>query len=225
MVEQERPQSRDEQQPAQTLSQRPAAPTVNERARGNLAQAERQLEERTDAIARKADESRASAKTADTASPLGAASAPAAASPPPPAAEPSAAGRRELARGFAPEPTVVIASPAQNQWRIVNGVTIQSSSDAGATWQNVNVNVDVPASLRAGSAPSAAVCWIVGQGGLVLRTIDGRTWQRVPFTDASDLVQVQASDARTAQVTTADGRIFRTIDGGATWAQAPLQEF
>jgi photosystem II stability/assembly factor-like uncharacterized protein len=118
---------------------------------------------------------------------------------------------------------VLIASPARTQWRIVNGVTIQASTDAGASWQVVNVSV--PAPLRAGSAPSAAVCWIVGQGGLVFRTIDGRTWQRVPFADASDLIQVQASDGRTAQVTTADGRIFRTIDGGVSWAQPSLQEF
>jgi hypothetical protein len=222
--EQERPQSRDDQRPAQSVAQAPSSPGVNERDRANVVQPERRLAERVDDTVPKADASRPSAKSADTASPLPAPSAPAAASPSPSAAaELSAAGRRESARGFAPEPTVLIASPARTQWRIVNGVTIQASTDAGASWQVVNVSV--PAPLRAGSAPSAAVCWIVGQGGLVFRTIDGRTWQRVPFADASDLIQVQASDGRTAQVTTADGRIFRTIDGGVSWAQPSLQEF
>jgi photosystem II stability/assembly factor-like uncharacterized protein len=33
-----------------------------------------------------------------------------------------------------------------------------------------------------------------------------------------------AADGLTATVTTADGRRFRTIDGGRTWSREPLQE-
>jgi photosystem II stability/assembly factor-like uncharacterized protein len=43
--------------------------------------------------------------------------------------------------------------------------------------------------------------------------------------DATHRAALQASDARTATVTTADGRTFRTADGGVSWARRPLQEF
>jgi photosystem II stability/assembly factor-like uncharacterized protein len=52
---------------------------------------------------------------------------------------------------------------------------------------------------------------------VVLLTIDGRSWRRVAFPDATDLSAVRATDARTASVSTADGRIFSTSDGGVTW--------
>jgi photosystem II stability/assembly factor-like uncharacterized protein len=58
---------------------------------------------------------------------------------------------------------------------------------------------------------------LVGHGGLVLLSTDGRTFTHVSTPVAADLAAVQASDARTAVVTTADGRAFVTDDGGLTW--------
>ena len=77
--------------------------------------------------------------------------------------------------------------------------------------------------LTAGAAPEPTVCWVVGRAGTVLVTTDGRTWQPVAFPEPVDLVAVQARDGRAATVITADGRTFRTADGGRTWA--PVQEF
>ena len=85
----------------------------------------------------------------------------------------------------------------------------------GATWKQLPTNV--PAELIAGSSPSASVCWVIGRGGVVLLSTDGRTWQRVPFPEPADLATVKAVDARTAMVTTTDGRTFRTTDAGKTW--------
>ena len=82
----------------------------------------------------------------------------------------------------------------------------------------VSSGTAVPAQMRAGAAPDARVCWMVGAGGVVLRTTDGATWTRVAFPAADDLVAVQASDASRATVTTAAGLRFATGDGGATWA-------
>jgi hypothetical protein len=69
------------------------------------------------------------------------------------------------------------------------------------------------------TATSAAggVCWAVGRAGLVLRSIDGRTWERINFPEMTDLSSVRATDARTASLSTADGRTFSTANGGQTW--------
>jgi photosystem II stability/assembly factor-like uncharacterized protein len=83
----------------------------------------------------------------------------------------------------------------------------------------------VSTDLVAGTAPASTVCWVVGRTGTVLLTVDGRRWERLPFPEPVDVVSVQASDARTATVTTADGRRFRSTDAGRTWARSPLQEF
>lgn len=68
-------------------------------------------------------------------------------------------------------------------------------------------------------ATSAAggVCWAVGRAGLVLRSIDGRIWERINFPEMTDLSSVRATDASTASMSTADGRTFSTANGGQTW--------
>jgi len=71
--------------------------------------------------------------------------------------------------------------------------------------------------LTAGAAPSANVCWLVGRAGAVILSTDGRAWRRLTFPEQIDLTAVTAVDARTATVTTADGRRFETADGGRTW--------
>jgi hypothetical protein len=72
--------------------------------------------------------------------------------------------------------------------------------------------------LTASSVASPDVCWAVGRGGLVLRSIDGRTWQRINFPEMTDLASVRATGAGTASISAADGRTFSTANGGQTWA-------
>lgn len=78
---------------------------------------------------------------------------------------------------------------------------------------------DVVGQLMASSAPSSDVCWVTGRAGLVMRSVEGRTWQRINFPERTDLTGVVATDSNTAVVTAADGRTFRTADGGVTWTQ------
>ena len=78
---------------------------------------------------------------------------------------------------------------------------------------------DLAAQIVVASAPSADVCWMVGRGGIVLRSTDHETWQRVNIPQALDLSAISATDARTATVTAADGRTFSTADGGMSWNQ------
>ncbi len=90
-----------------------------------------------------------------------------------------------------------------------------AAETCGASWDALPT--DITAQLTASAAPSESVCWVVGRGGVVMQTTDGRTWRRVAFPEITDLSAVRATDARTASVTTADGRMFSTSDGGVTW--------
>ena len=109
-----------------------------------------------------------------------------------------------------------IASPGTAfRWRIGPAGSVEFSTDAGTTWELRPTGVD--ADLIAGVSPGGTVCWVVGQRGTVLLTTDGRQWRRLMFPVATDLAAVQAIDARSATVTAAGGRRFRTQDGGTTW--------
>jgi hypothetical protein len=126
--------------------------------------------------------------------------------------------RSREAPAAAPAPGAVrgeVRSPdARYRWRFsANG--LDYSQDGGGTWQQVSAAIGQLAT--AGAAPSPTVCWIVARGGAVYATTDGRTFSRVPFPETADLTAVTATDARIATVTTADGRTFRTDDGGKTW--------
>ena len=155
----------------------------------------------------------ASAAPAPQASPADAA--------PPALAEKSVISARSAARAQTAD--IEIVSPDTSvRWRIAGSV-VQRSTNGGARWEAVSTGVATP--LTAGAAPSVSVCWLVGRGGVVLLSTDGRTWRRVAFPETSDLSAVQATGARAASVSTADGRTFSTTDGGVTWARRPLQEF
>jgi hypothetical protein len=145
-------------------------------------------------------------------------SAPAAAAPAAPTAAKKdvdrferAAALRDTKRG-----AIINSADGKTAWR-VRGATVEHSTDAGATWRAAPTGMDLD--LTGGSAPAATVCWLIGPRGVVLLSIDGVTWRRLPFPDVTDLSAIQATDARNATVTTADGRTFATTDGGATWVR------
>lgn len=112
--------------------------------------------------------------------------------------------------------SVIVASPGTMlRWRLGNAGSVEYSNDAGRTWEARSTGVD--ADLVAGASPSGSVCWIVGRSGTVLLTINGTDWQRVTSPTTLDLTAVEPTDARTAIVTAANGRRFRTADAGMTW--------
>jgi len=198
--------------------ERPAPSAVRQSPSGTLAQlqpAEFGPERRaktTPSLAKSAEADQTSTprelKRADAKAPANA--APAAA----PLAEKPAGLRRNTA--FVIGAPMVIGAPGGNVlWRLETGGRISRSQDDGATWYPKRSGVDT--ALLAGSAPSAAVCWIVGIGGTVLLTTDGERWDLRPFPARVDLTGVEARSARVATVTARDGRRFSTGDGGATW--------
>jgi photosystem II stability/assembly factor-like uncharacterized protein len=112
-------------------------------------------------------------------------------------------------------PTDIVSPNGTVRWRILTGGGVARSSDGGMTWQTQSTSI--PTALTAGTAPSPTTCWLVGPGGIIVLSTDGRTWQRVPFREGVDLTSIRASDAMNATVLTADGRTFITTDGGKTW--------
>jgi hypothetical protein len=137
---------------------------------------------------------------------------------------PAAAGSAREESAFAPARQAAkalaaplgIVSPDRNiRWQILPGGGVERSIDGGASWQMQLTGAAV--TLTGGAAPTPTICWLVGPGGIVVVSTDGRTWQRVAFPESVDLVAIRASDGTNATVTASDGRTFTTTDGGRTW--------
>jgi hypothetical protein len=107
-----------------------------------------------------------------------------------------------------------VAAAPPTRWRILPSGSVERSLTGGASWEQIAIYA--PGAITGGAAPSPSVCWLIGRGGLVLLTIDGR-FERVSFPATTDLASIRATDARQATVTTTDGRVFSTTDGGASW--------
>ena len=108
-----------------------------------------------------------------------------------------------------------IASPIPSVlWRLGASGRIERSTDQGQSW---TLQADVGVELLAGSASSELVCWVVGRGGMVMRTTDGERWNQAAAPTVQDLVSIDAQGAMNATTSAADGSRFVTTDGGRTW--------
>ena len=105
------------------------------------------------------------------------------------------------------------------RWRLAEPGIVERSRNEGATWERLDTGVRTL--LRAGDCPSASTCWVVGDAGVVLLTTDAQQWRQVTPPSPEDLVAVDAADARAAVVRAANGRSFRTTDGGTRWTSVP----
>jgi hypothetical protein len=110
----------------------------------------------------------------------------------------------------------IIATPDPNTlWRIAGSGFIERSEDEGATWHGQSPEPN--ARLTGGSAPTAKICWLVGEDGVILLTKDGIHWKKIPPPIPSNFIAVTAKNASTATVTAAGGQKFSTSDGGKKW--------
>src|SRR5579885_1453009 len=111
--------------------------------------------------------------------------------------------------------TVIVTRDPNVQYQIEGGAFVSRTENGGATWFGGDVSWN--ADLLAGAAPGPDVCWVVGRGGDIYLTTDGSQWRKIPPPAELDFVGVSATNARTAVVIAADGRRFRTKNGGRSW--------
>jgi hypothetical protein len=133
----------------------------------------------------------------------------------------AAAARAESAPlAKADEARLAFASPdGATRWRIV-GQALEASADGGTTWLPAAGSTPTEvADVTGGASPARGVAWLIGRNGLVLITADGRTFSRATAPVAAALTGVQAVDRTSAEVRAADGRSWRTADGGRSWVQ------
>ena len=115
---------------------------------------------------------------------------------------------------------LALASPdGASRWRI-RGTVLEMSSDGGAAWlPAAGVTPAELADVTSGASPARGVSWLVGRGGLVLVTTEGRRFTRASPPAPVPLTGVEAMDGMTAEVHASDGRAWRTVNAGRTWTQ------
>jgi hypothetical protein len=112
------------------------------------------------------------------------------------------------------------ARVAMLQWTLSRKGAVQRSSDSGKTWQTVSV-ADA-AGFRALSAVGANI-WVGGKAGALYHSPDsGQTWIRVePAAEGKkldqDIVSLDFADGLVGTISTANGGVWTTSDGGQTW--------
>ena len=105
-------------------------------------------------------------------------------------------------------------------WTLSPKGAVQRSSDSGKTWQPVSVAG--AAGFRALSAVGANI-WVGGKAGVLYHSPDsGQTWIRVEPAAAGkkldqDIVSLDFADGLVGTISTANGEVWTTSDGGQTW--------
>lgn len=110
----------------------------------------------------------------------------------------------------------IVGSLANKEDEVVDSLVLHSV-DSGETWQRV----DVPGSkkeLYHLDFVDDKIGWIVGDGGLILKTEDdGQTWTRQNSGTQVSLYNVDFRDKKTGIAVGSGGTILRTENGGQTW--------
>jgi photosystem II stability/assembly factor-like uncharacterized protein len=107
-------------------------------------------------------------------------------------------------------------------WAVGESGTILKTVDGGAHWLPQSSGVDVRLTTLVIVSPS--VVWAGGDNGLLVITEDGGlSWRSASLGRTDSLQGLQASDGRTAWLSTSSGS-YATLDGGLSWTAAPRPE-
>ncbi|HLW51925.1 MAG TPA: hypothetical protein VKW06_03695 [Candidatus Angelobacter sp.] len=105
-------------------------------------------------------------------------------------------------------------------------LVLMAAAPLRAEWEKIDAGTN--ASLRGLSVVNVNVVWASGTGGTVIRTVDGgKQWSviTVPSAEKLDFRGIRAFDENNAVIISSgeaekgQARIYRTLDGGATWKQ------
>ncbi len=106
-------------------------------------------------------------------------------------------------------------------WRVGAHGLIQRV-DANGNW--LTIPSGVQADLYDIAFSSRAIGWVVGQGGILLRTTDGgHTWKQIPSPTDEDLVKVMARTDTSARIETRSHKVWETTNSGGSWTRSPAE--
>jgi photosystem II stability/assembly factor-like uncharacterized protein len=107
------------------------------------------------------------------------------------------------------------------RWTISpDGSTLLRSTDEGRSWDAVNVASNVVLRVVAALGPEI---WAGGKAGVLYHSSDlGQHWTQVKPTVngvalTEDIVSIDFPDPEHGKVTTSEGKVWTTSDGGKTW--------
>jgi photosystem II stability/assembly factor-like uncharacterized protein len=95
------------------------------------------------------------------------------------------------------------------------GGQIFATTDAGNTWTPRASGTS--ANLNAGDGNVSGPAWIVGNGGVILRSGDGVTWTPKASGTTADLWGMAQLNQVNLYAVGAAGTILKSVDGGLTW--------
>jgi uncharacterized repeat protein (TIGR01451 family) len=100
------------------------------------------------------------------------------------------------------------------------GLQLFVTHDGAATWQFVGGSSPLTAIEDvAFSATNPNKLWEAGANGAAMSSDQGVTWTQTALVTPLSTIVVDSADSATAYAGTADGRLFRTADQGATWTE------
>lgn len=107
------------------------------------------------------------------------------------------------------------SSTSSSSWSLSADGQVQRSFDSGKTWQIVPVAGGIP--FRAISSIGDDV-WVGGAAGTLYHSADsGGSWTKADAAFSGDIAHIEFSDAQNGLVSTADGEVWITSDGGQSW--------
>lgn len=113
-----------------------------------------------------------------------------------------------------PEPSVTALTTFGDAVWVAVGGAIITTDDGGTTWSRLG-DVDAPPNTLSFTSPQDG--WAATDSGLFGTGDGARNWLHVESLPPGKVARVRFADAAHGWVTTDDGGLQRTIDGGSTW--------
>ena len=108
---------------------------------------------------------------------------------------------------------------ALHGWTLTDGeAALHKTADGGSSWTTVTPEWWQPGDAESLAFADADHGWVGGSAGLVAHTSDGgATWTQQQLGTGESIMLLHAVDASTAVAETWDGKVYRTVNGGAMW--------